>query len=311
LRLWPVAASVDASSASKACRKRSLQTLCLLMLDREEYVEQAHFFRSLQERIEQGIPTQDLLPSVREEILATTKLPMAIDFMAGELRLHGVFATAMAKLAHYFTPFQTFVVREAENDRGKFDLPLALEILSREATYRADNATPQGLFLYQLESIARNRLGYDRGLEAMAADPIFDENWRQWILMVRRQIGLIDIADLIFVRSEHYLEQQAALGREPDETPRAVLFGVREGRIAVANRGKDPILLFGALHRQLNYPTIPRRRVIDEAAHALPQVLKRLDRVETRLKLLEDEQRGGIDLTKFYLPPGGGSAGPG
>ena len=69
------------------------------MLDREEYVEQAHFFRSLKMRIEDGIPTQDLLSSVREEILATTKLPMAIDFMASELRHHGVFATAMNKLA--------------------------------------------------------------------------------------------------------------------------------------------------------------------------------------------------------------------
>ena len=64
---------------------------------------------------------------VREEMLSTTKLPMAIDFLAGELKLNGVFHTAMAKLAHYFTPFQTFVIGEAENDRGRFDMILALE----------------------------------------------------------------------------------------------------------------------------------------------------------------------------------------
>ncbi len=142
------------------------------MLDREEYIEQTHFFRTLKARMGEGLSTQDLLASVREEILATTKLPMAIDFMAGELKLQGVFGTAMAKLSHYFTPFQSFVVGEAESDKGHFDLPLALEILAREANYRAEGATPQGLFLYQFESISRNRLGYDGGLTAMAQDPV-------------------------------------------------------------------------------------------------------------------------------------------
>ena len=88
------------------------------MLDREEYIEQAHFFRTLKSRIGEGLSTQDLLSSVREEILATTKLPMAIDFMAGELKLQGVFGTAMTKLPHYFTPFQSFVVAEAESDKA-------------------------------------------------------------------------------------------------------------------------------------------------------------------------------------------------
>ena len=273
-------------------------------LDREEYVEQAHFFSSLKLRIEEGIPTQDLLASVREEILATTKLPMAIDYMAGELRLHGVFATAMAKLAHYFAPFQTFVVGEAESDRGRFDLPLALEILAREANYRASGATPQGLFLFQFESISRNRLGYDRGLESIAADPAYDAAWRDWILMVRRQVGLVDIADLIYVRSEYYVEQQARLGRDPEDPPRAVLFGEREGRIALANRQKEPLLLFAALHRQLGYPEVPIRKPVDQTPQLIPQLLRRLERIEARFKLLEDEQRGGIDITKFYGPPG-------
>ncbi len=273
-------------------------------LDREEYVEQAHFFAALKLRIEEGIPTQDLLGSVREEVLATTKLPMAIDYMAGDLRLHGVFATAMGKLAHYFAPFQTFVVGEAENDRSRFDLPLALDILAREAAYRGSGASPQGLFLYQFESIARNRLGYDRGLEAIAADPVYDAAWRDWILMVRRQVGLVDVADLIYVRSDYYVQQQARLGREPEDPPRAVLFGEREGRIALANRQKDPLLLFAALHRQLGYPEVPVRKPIDQTPHILPQLMRRVERMEARLKLLEEEQHGGIDITKFYGPPG-------
>src|SRR5450432_1891877 len=138
------------------------------MLDRAEYVEQAHFFATLSRRGQMGLSTQELLGAVREEILSTTKLPMAIDFLAGELRLNGVFATAMAKLDHYFTPFQTFVIGEAENDQGRFDMLMALQILAREAQYRAAGANPQGIFLFEFESISRNRLGYDRGIEAIA-----------------------------------------------------------------------------------------------------------------------------------------------
>jgi hypothetical protein len=272
------------------------------MLDREEYVEQAHFFHTLKARIEEGVPTQDLLGSVREEVLATTKLPMAIDFMAGELKMQGVFATAMAKLPHYFTPFQSYVVGEAEREQGQFDLRLALEILAREANYRAEGATPQGLFLYQFESIARNRLGYDGALAAMAHDPIYDPAWREWILNVRRQVGLVDIADLIYLRSAHYYERQEQAGNAPQGASAAVLFGAREGRIALANRRKDPFLLFGALHRQLGYPEVPRRKRVDQSPEVLPALLRRMERVETRLKLLEEEQRGGIDLSKFYGP---------
>ena len=119
--------------------------------------------------------------------------------------------------------------------------------------------------------------------------------------MVRRQVGLIDIADLLYVRSEYYLKQQAARGRT-DEEPKPVLFGEREGRIALANRRKDPLLLFSALHRQLGYPEVPRPTAIDESPKILPAVVRRLERVEARLKLIEEEQKGGIDLTKFYGP---------
>src|SRR6185295_18586352 len=119
------------------------------MLDREEYVEQAHFFSALAQRNRMGLSTQDVLEAVREEILSTTKLPMAIDFLSGELKLNGVFATAMAKLPHYFTPFQTFVVGEAEHDSGRFDLLMALEILAREASYRAEGAKRQGIFFFE------------------------------------------------------------------------------------------------------------------------------------------------------------------
>jgi hypothetical protein len=272
------------------------------MLEREEYIEQAYLFRALAERWRQNIATQDSLVTLKDEILSTTRLPMAMDFMAAELKLQGHFATAMEKLPHYFTPFQTFVVSEAENERGKFDIGVALKILEREANYRANGATPQGIFLYQFESLCRNRLGYDRGLEATAGDPMFDEGWSDWILTVRRQVGLIDIADLIYVRSEQYVADQRRQGQEGMPEGKPVLFGQKEGRIALANRRKDPLLLFAALNRQLGYPTVPRQEPIDKTSEVLPQMMRRLERLETRLKLVEEEQRGGIDLTKFYKP---------
>ena len=98
-------------------------------LDRDEYIEQAYFFRTLRERMQQSMSTQDLLGAIRQEILATTSLPYAIDFMSSELKLTGGFATAMGHLPHYFTPFQTFVVAESERAEGKFDFRIALEVL--------------------------------------------------------------------------------------------------------------------------------------------------------------------------------------
>ncbi|HUY36270.1 MAG TPA: hypothetical protein VMV69_26265 [Pirellulales bacterium] len=274
-----------------------------MLLQREEYVEQAYFFRAMGERMRQDLAAQDLLVLLKQEILATTKLPLAIDFLAGELRLRGVFAPAMAQLAHYFSPFQTFVVAQAERERGRFDFYIALEILEREARYRAEGASPQGAFLYQFECLCRNRLGYDQGLEAMARDPIYDEAWSDWILTVRRQVGIVEIADLIYVRSQHYVHERRRAGLDRDGPEKPVLFGEKEGKIALANRQRDPLLLFASMERHLNYPTVPRPRPIDESKHLLPNLLRRVDRLEARIKLLEEEQKGGIDLSKFFGPP--------
>lgn len=274
-----------------------------MLLDREEYVEQAYFFRTLAERMVENQATQDLLASVAQEVLATTKLPMAIGFLASELKMAGGFGTAMLRLPHYFTPFQTFVITEAENERGRFDLRVALEILEKEARYRADACAPQGLFVYQFETLCRNRLGYDKGLEAVSRDPFFNQDWQEWILTVRRQVGIVDFADLIYVRSQHYVDQRLRQGLDADGPAKPVLFGQREGKIALANRGKDPLLLFSALQRHLNYPTVPRTAPIDESRQVLPLLLRRVERLESRLKLLEEEQKGGIDLSKFFGPP--------
>lgn len=274
------------------------------MLDREEYVEQAHFFRVLGERLEENVPLQELLGQVKEEILTTTKLPMAIGFLLAELKHLGVLHSAMQRLAHYFTPFQTYVMKEAENERGRFDYRIALEILRFEAQYRSDRPAPQGLFLYQFETLCRNRLRYDHGLTAMAQDPLYDAAWRDWILSVRRRLGTVELGDLIYVRSEHYVRQRERQGFDDASTAReAPLFGDREGRIALANRRKDPLFLFAAFQRQLGYPPVPRRKPVDDPARSVPMLIRRLEQLEMRIKLLEDDQRGGFDLSKFYQRP--------
>jgi hypothetical protein len=273
------------------------------MLDREEYIEQAYFFRALALRLKDDVPIQDAFVQIRMELLATTKLPIALDFLVAELKHQGVFGSAMARLGHYFSPFQTYVISEAESERGRFDFRLGLEILRLEAEYRGAGGTPQGIFLYQFEALARNRLSYDRGLKAMSGDPAFDEAWRDWILFVRRQVGVLDLADMIYTRSEHYLTQQRQRRRVPSEGELPpILFGEKEGRIALANRQKDPLYLFAAMQRQLGYPVVPRPKAADEAGSPLPRILSRLDQLEQRIKLLEEEQKGGIDLTKFYGP---------
>ena len=57
------------------------------VLDREEYIEQAYFFHAFRERVMDGLPSQDVLARVGEEILTTTKLPMAISFLSTEMKV--------------------------------------------------------------------------------------------------------------------------------------------------------------------------------------------------------------------------------
>ena len=79
--------------------------------------------------------------------------------------------------------------------------------------------------------------------------------------------------------------------------PDVALFGEKEGRIAKANRGRDPLYLFAALQRHLGYPTVPRPKRPDESLNLLPLLNITVQRLEARVKLLEDEARGGIDIT--------------
>ncbi len=271
------------------------------MLQREEYIEQEYFFRMLGERLPENFPLQELMAQIRHELLATSKLPMAIDFLLAELRHCGEMSGAMKRISHYFTPFQTYIIEAAEYERGRFDMRVAVDVLRHEAAYRSKNATAPGLFLYQFETLARNRLSYDAGLEAVSRDTMYDDAWREWILTVRRQIGIVDLADMIYVRSWDYIRRRTQPAQPPPMPEKPILFGEKEGRIAWANRHKDPIFLFAALQRHLAYPAAPRNKKIDDTLELVPRLIRRVERLETRIKLLEEESReGGIDITKFY-----------
>ena len=72
------------------------------ILDREEYIEQAYFFRVYRERLQENVPSQEILQTIQEEILATTRLPMAIDFLRTEILHSGRISDAMHRLAPLF-----------------------------------------------------------------------------------------------------------------------------------------------------------------------------------------------------------------
>jgi hypothetical protein len=272
------------------------------VLDREEYIEQAYFFHTFRERLIDGLPAQEIMARIGDEILSTTRLPMAIAFMHAEMKLTGLMGPAMARLGHYFTPFQTFVIVQAEAEVSKFSMDQALLILEREAKYRAESPTPAGLFVYQFEAISRNRLGYGRGLEAMAADPFYDENWNEYIARLRAKLGDVDFADLIYVRSAFFVFERRRL--DPDFVPKfPTLFGEKEGKIARANRGRDPVYLFAALQRQLGYPEVPRPRRPDETEARIAMLEQRVAQLENRLKLAESEIHGDIDISQFAVKP--------
>jgi hypothetical protein len=273
------------------------------LIDREESIEQAYFFHAFRERVLDGIPSQDVLERIGEELLSTTRLPLAVSYLSTEIKLTGLMAPAMRRLGHYFTPFQTFVVERAEEEVGsRFPMEQALLILEREARYKSENPTPAGLFVYQFEAISRNRLGYSRGLDAMAEDPFFDDDWRHYISTLRSRLGDVDFADLIFVRSAWFVAERRR--RDPDFQPKfPALFGEKEGKIARANRGRDPLYLFSALQRQLGYPEVPRPKRPDEAEARIILLEQRVNQLENRLKQLESEGGRELDLSQFTVKP--------
>ena len=133
------------------------------VLEREEYIEQSYFFNAFRERLLDGLPAQDILARIGEELLSTTRLPLAVSFLNTDIKGTGLMAPAMARIGHYFTPFQAHVIDQAEQDTTKFAMDQALLVLEREARFKAENPSLPAFFVYQFEALSRNRLGYNQG----------------------------------------------------------------------------------------------------------------------------------------------------
>lgn len=278
------------------------------ILAAEEYVEQAYLFGALAKQFsaegEQQQPLQTMLGWLKQEILATTKLPLAIDYLLAEIKHVGTMSTALSKLSHYFSAFQTYLISEAEREDGKFDIWQAFRILHEEAKLRSVNVAPNAMFFFQFETLCRNRLNYDYGLEAIARDPIYDAQWSAWIYSVRHKVSMVDITDLVYVHSEYYVANESRRLGSDFEVPVPLLFSEKEGRIALANRRKEPLFFFSNLQRHLNFPASPKPIKYQEQQNQLPKLMRQIERLETRIKLLEEEQRQhGIDLSQFYKKP--------
>jgi hypothetical protein len=81
------------------------------------------------------------------------------------------------------------------------------------------------------------------------------------------------------------------------------LFGEKEGKIAKANRGRDPLYLFSALQRQLGYPEVPRHMPRDDTNSKIESLKAKMRELETRLKVIDADLRGQVDVTQFLAKP--------
>ena len=179
----------------------------------------------------------------------------------------------------------------------------ALLVLEREAKFKSEAPSLPALFVFQFEAIVANRLGYNKGLAGMAADPFYTEEWKDYILTLRTRLGDVDFADLIFVRSEQFVRERRRLN--PDFIPKfPVLFGEKEGKIARANRGRDPDV---PLRRTPAPAWLPRgpphpppRRARGPRARSSSRSIAQL---ENRLKIAESDIHQDIDLSQVLVKP--------
>ncbi|MDA8041844.1 MAG: hypothetical protein MPJ22_05435, partial [Pirellulales bacterium] len=56
---------------------------------------------------------------------------------------------------------------------------------------------------------------------------------------------------------------------------------------------------FAALQRQLGYPVVPKPKRQQPQSESPALMARRIDRLELRVKLLEEETKDGIDLSQF------------
>ena len=270
-----------------------------VVLDRDEYVEQAYLFRAFRDRLADNLPAQDILTRVHEELLSSTRLPYAVQFLVAELKHSGLLASGFEKLPHYFTPFRRLSSGKQKRNRA---LPMTTLCSSWSASaLQSRDSNEAGLVHIPVRDDRRNRLGYLGGTAA-SRDPLYDGEWRAFVSGSKpRQVGDMDFADLVYLRSELYVQEQR---RESIvRTFTNALFGEKEGKIAKASAAAGLHCICSPPSKGNSAIQVPRytqrRRQIE-----MGEAREETTRLETRLKLAEaprqrrPSQFGKPDLLK-------------
>ena len=273
------------------------------VLEREEYIEQAYFFHSFRERLVDGLPAQEILARISEELLSTTKLPLAVSFLYAEIKGSGLMAPAMTRIGHYFTAFQTHVIGQAEIAMSRFSMEQALLILEREAKYKSEDPSLAGLFIFQFESLSRNRLGYTRGLAAMAAGPVLPRGLARLYPHApdpagRRRFRRPDLRALDVLRA-----------RTTEDQPRVRAQVSRPSSASAKARSPGPTA--AATRCTCSRPSsaslaIPRSRAPAVPTSSRPASLlleQKIAQLENRIKLAESEINQDVDLSQVMVKP--------
>ena len=124
----------------------------------------------------------------------------------------------------------------------------------------------------------------------MQGDPSYDAVKREYVDTVRRQIGLVDFPDLIFLRSDYYVELCNG-GRIRNTQPRwgAAFRRLVQARKRTLTAGRDPLYPFAAAQRQLGYPEVPRPKPRRHGFGRSRRCRRKLREMDLRIKLMESE----------------------
>ena len=208
----------------------------------------------------------------------------------------------MVRISHYFTPFQAHVISQAESDMSRFAMDQALLVLEREAKFKAEGPSLTALFVFQFEALSRNRLGYTRGLAAMAADPLYPDVWSDYILTLGARLGDVDFADLIFVRSEQFVAERRR--HQPRLTsPSSPRFSARRrarslAPIAAAIRCTYSPPFTASLATRGSTASAP-----DELEARVALLEQRIVMLENRMKFAENDIQHDVDLAQVLVKP--------
>ena len=272
------------------------------VLDREEYIEQAYFFRASAS----GSPTtcrpRTSSPRLHEELLTTTRLPYAVQFLAAEIKHTGPARQRVREAAALLHPFQAFVIRQAEEEKQRFPMADGAAGAGTRGRVPGRAADQPGLFVYQFETIARNRLGYIDGLAAMAADPLYDADWRATSTSSAGRSATSTSRDLVYLRSELYVTEQrrANPAYEPSRAAALRREGGEDRQGQPRPRPAVPVRRAAAATRLPRGAAVTQRD--DGKTRSWSKIETKLRELETRLKLAEGELRGNIDLSQFGKP---------